>query len=206
MSYFELYGERVTDETFAQLCQYSNLTEVHLVCTAISNAGFAQVTKLKNLIWLNLDASTGICGDGLLCIEQLTKLQGLSLEGLTGVSRVLPRLSELQHLEYLNLGKSDVDDEALAALPALPKLRTLRLDDTSVSLPGLLSLKKLPSLVTLGLIRTGVSNTAADELKQHFPGCDIGVEGWKGHPFAAISKFLLSQEELSVLKVRKESN
>lgn len=80
-------------------------------------------------------------------------------------------------VQYLFLGRSDLDDAQLASLrphlEALPRLRALNLSSTRITDQGLASLEGLSRLEHLMLEHNALSAPAVDRLQQKLPKCVI---------------------------------
>ncbi|MFO0899460.1 MAG: hypothetical protein U0836_18695 [Pirellulales bacterium] len=78
-------------------------------------------------------------------------------------------------VQYLFLGRSDLDDAQLASLrphlETLPRLRALNLSSTRITDQGLASLEGLSHLEHLMLEHNALSAPAVDRLQQKLPGC-----------------------------------
>jgi len=113
---------RCTDEELAHLKWLTDLSELDLHSTSVSDAGLAH-------------------------IERLIKLERLELRGTPVTDAGLARLKGLVNLGFLNLSFTPVTDAGLVHLKALTKLTSLNLQGTSVTDAGVRKLQQaLPSL------------------------------------------------------------
>ena len=115
----------------------------------LSDAGLADIAKLKNIIELNL-RDTKITSDGLIHLKELNKLTRLHLERTNVDDKGIAYLKDLTKLQYLNLYKTRITDKALEHLTELKNLRQLYIWQTDVTDIGIAYLKKrLPSLTII---------------------------------------------------------
>jgi hypothetical protein len=126
----EVSAVNVRSFTDAQAAELTNLGEqivwLKLGETNLSDAGLAQVGKLKNLLKLHLEQ---------------TKVTDAGLKYLSG----------LANLEYLNLYGTSITDAGLAQLAELKNLKTVYLWQTKVTQSGIASLQKArPQLTIVG--------------------------------------------------------
>ncbi len=73
----------------------------------------------------------------------------------------------------IDLGESEITDDALELLRHFPRLQWLCLEDTSISDYGLHSLVGLVSLTRIELQGTNVTETGVAMLQQSLPACEI---------------------------------
>jgi len=121
---------------------------------AVSNAGIAHLTGLKNLRALRLSGKSGVTtvDDGAMAdIGKLTKMKALLLDFLWVSEDGLARLKGCQHLEEIYLARTLAGDEAMAMLQHFPKLRKLRISATQITGKGLAALSKLRQLEDLDI-------------------------------------------------------
>ncbi|XZE19880.1 redoxin domain-containing protein [Pirellulaceae bacterium SH449] len=142
----EIYLRRLklTDSGMAVLSRSHNLTLVLVDGVAISDAGIASLTKLSNLLYLNVyaeepdsdlfspaDAQTSVTDVGLEHIGDCSQLISLNIHGakvsLDGLQRLFRRCPNLR---YLGISRSAVDLGALDAASSLAHLETIRITGT----------------------------------------------------------------------------
>lgn len=99
------------------------------------------------------------------CVEPLTQLHMLRLDGSNVTDADLARLEGLINLDYLELSGTKVTDDGLEHLTGLSKLQELRLNETAVSDIGLIRLKRLTQLRELSLCATKVTDNGLMHLK-----------------------------------------
>lgn len=167
----------------------SNLQELDLSETKVSDAELVHINKLTSLKVLNLD-KTGISGEGLKNISALRDLQELSLietkvnsggltylRNLTNLKKLfldsdqiddsgLEHLSDLVNLELLSLSQTRIQQDGLKRLNALLKLQKLYLNETNLNDTGLAYLSVLKKLRELNLESTQITNSGLAVVKE----------------------------------------
>ena len=175
----------VTDACLLGISKCTKLQNLDLSgCTSITNAGFAYLSSLHHLTFLNLWNCVRLTPDALGALSSCVNLAELSLRGcqlmndaafsyiapLKGLEKLdlracehvrggeLTRLSTLRHLTELNVsGCYALSDIGLAAIGVLRMLRVLRLSECwQITNAGLSGLKGLTQLEELDL--TGCRN------------------------------------------------
>lgn len=139
----------------ALLTSLSNLQSLELnFCTRITDAALTPLCHMKYLQNVHLKGCTGVTDAGIQLLP--STLCTLDLEGLEGITPAgFSALATLRSLTSLNLSSTRVDDEALAHLSELVHLQHLQLGprhgSNSITGSGFQYLSKLTSLVSLGL-------------------------------------------------------
>jgi hypothetical protein len=171
MHYFG--NEQFGDDDLVQLRELTDLEDLGLTDTQVTDAGLVHLTGLTKLECLDLDGTqvtdagldclTGFAeiwrleldetriGDaGLKQIEGMTQLRVLTLEGTRVTDAGLVHLKGLINLTYLDLSKTAVTDAGLRHLEGLPELRSLSLENTQVTDKGARRLRRtLPHTCTI---------------------------------------------------------
>ena len=122
------------------------------------------------------------------------------------------RLSELQHIENLNLNGTTISDEGLRHLSGLTSLRHLHLWQTRVTNDGLDHLKDMQELRTLNLSATKIGDGAVEKLVglknltsldiAAVPLTDAGIEPLQKMPWLgriSLSQTAITDESVPVL-------
>lgn len=118
----------------------------HIAGEAIDDAKIAPITKISNIVWLNL-ARTKVTDASMPIVGKMTGLTKLHLEKSQITNAGLKSLDRLENLEYLNLYGTNVSDQGLEHLHGLKKLRKLYVWQTMVTEKGIEDLKShLPEL------------------------------------------------------------
>jgi hypothetical protein len=132
--------ENVNDEELAGLPSLSDLKELNLAVTKVTDAGVRAMPDLPRLQYLYLSQTD--TGDAAL--------------------ESLPRYSQIH---MLNLDNTLITDKGLSNVAALVQIEVLSMSSTSVSDVGVMELRKLPKLLMLGLNGTQVGDAGMDHVK-----------------------------------------
>lgn len=168
----EIYLRRLklTDSGMAVLSRSHSLTLVLVDGVAISDSGVASLTKLSNLLYLNVyaeepdsplfsptDSQTSVTDVGLEHIGDCSQLKLLNIHGakvsLDGLQRLFRRCPNLR---YLGISRSAVDLGALDAASSLAHLETIRItgtvlgDQEARQLSQLKQLRKIDGQLNIG--------------------------------------------------------
>lgn len=110
-------------------------------------------------------------------LDRLTGLKYLCLEGSNVHDEIMPVIGKLTNLETLNLNRSWVTSEGVAALTNLKKLKRLGLTDTRFDLEDLPLLDQLDSLEVLAI---GLNRGFTDERLQNagYVASQYAFGGW----------------------------
>ncbi len=167
-------GMTLGDNAFAYFGPRTQLRHLRLLNTKISEAGFAHVKQLPNLLYLQAenvpltDASmsvvaahprlellnlrnNAITDAGLAHVAALKELDTLQLEGLAISDAGLKPLGELTGLKSLELKKMPITSAGLAPVAALKNLETVRLERLDVDDAGMQSFAELNALMGVEL-------------------------------------------------------
>lgn len=120
----------------AQLAQFPELEELHLLGTLVSGSGPPELARLTNLRVLNLNR-TQFTDAGLERLKGLNRLEKLQLGATLVTDTGLEQLSHLDRLEELELYYTRVTDTGLHQLLGLKELKRLDLVGTRVSDEGI---------------------------------------------------------------------
>jgi hypothetical protein len=102
------------------------------------------LSQAESLLELDLTGQTQITRFEFL--QNLNKLESLTLCGTPFSGKDLHHLKRLENLSHLDLSKTSITDDDLAYLSSLAGIRTLKLDGTRVTAKGLRQLLKSKSL------------------------------------------------------------
>ena len=158
-------AECLTSDHFSALSALTKLENLSLSTQGFSRATttrarLKKLSPLKNL--KRLELARALKDGGFEEVGQLSGLEVLDIGHNRNVNRTaLEALAPLSRLRMLDLGGTELTDDALDALTAFPQLEHLNLFDTRVSDDGLKILAALPSLRYLMLSDSGVSERAA---------------------------------------------
>jgi len=144
-------------EGFQHLAGCENLTLLGLSFTGVTDAGLADIKKLKQVTFLNMPFYGSEFAEPFWRDPHPERFS----------DKGLLHIGEMTNLEYLVFSGSGPTDEGLAHLSRLKNLQTLSLEFLpNIKGPGLEHLKGLPSLEKLRLTKTGVT----DETLKHVKG------------------------------------
>jgi Leucine Rich repeat len=162
------FDEKNTDSDLVHVASLSQLEELNLARSSITNQGLIHLAKLSGLRLVDLE-NTSVDDHGLVFLRRLTGLQSLNLNN-TGVSDGgLASLAGLSRLEELHLAETDVGDDGLAHLENLVRLRILDLRDARVTDRGMVHLMRMKNLELLDVDSTMVTDFGAHDLRQTLP-------------------------------------
>ncbi len=189
----DLRGAEITDETMPYVAQLTNLRELELQKCSTTNAGLAELTKLKSLRSIHLTNNPQITGAGLVHIGKLSWLESVYLReiyevgdddiahlaNLTGLTQFVTdsdritdagvaHLSNMHSLEGLALENASLTDKALSHVANAKKLEHVRLGGNFTD-AGLRHLEGLSLLKSLTLPGKGLSTEALEELERKLP-------------------------------------
>jgi serine/threonine protein kinase/Leucine-rich repeat (LRR) protein len=136
-------------------------------------AMLAPLTQLDNLKM----GDTPISDEGLAHLGKIKTLHLLHVSGPAITDAGLAHLRGLVKLDVLNLDKTSITDAGLVHLKGLPRLRDLRLNDSPISDSGLDQLVGLTSLTQLGITKTRVTEAGVQRFAKALPSCMIKWDG-----------------------------
>ncbi len=103
--------------------------------------------------------------DDLKLLSQLPHLESLDITGGKITAEGLVHLKGLQGLQRLYLNDLPITDEALASLADLTKLKVLSLRNTKIDDDGIPHLKALTRLHVLNLAKTSITNKSLKQIQ-----------------------------------------
>jgi CheY-like chemotaxis protein len=172
----DLFDSPVTDRDLASLVQgLGTLRFLSLANTEVTDEGLAHVAQLTDLEELHLD-HTAVSDAGIRLLVGLHRLRILDLKGTQVTDAGLAHLRSLTALQGLYLTRTAVTNEGLRHLAALRDLRILILWETAVSDAGLHHLHGLKRLGELILWSTRVTPKGVAALSKALPHCDISAD------------------------------
>jgi eukaryotic-like serine/threonine-protein kinase len=148
----DLTKSAASDDGLKKLAQATDVNELSLADTKVTDAGLVHLRKLQRLTRLNL-SQTAIKGPGL------------------------DHLQDASGLVELNLADTQITDQGISRLLRFERLKNLDLSNTATTDVGLANLKDLKSLVTLNLRGTGVSAETFRSLELALAGTTIQWDG-----------------------------
>jgi Leucine-rich repeat (LRR) protein len=175
----DLTYTQITDAGLVQLVGLTNLEVLELTRTQVTDAGLARLAgmNLKKLT-IPTQAQTDVgLQHYLSAVEPSTRLD-LDSWQITGTGLV--HLTEFTNLKNLNLLRCPrVTDAGLVHLSRMIALRYLWLgthpfmDSSQITEPGLVHLKALTNLESLFLSNTKITDAGLVELQEALPNCKI---------------------------------
>jgi hypothetical protein len=155
----------ITDAGLKRLDRLRKLQVLFLTDTAISGAGIGPVIDgAPDLRELHL-CGTQIADDGLKKIGHLQKLRRLDLDKAPVTDKGIQCLSKCATLEILSLAQTKVTDASMQAVADLPALASLGLEGCqAITGKGFAAFEGNGRLLTLGLRQTKVGDEAAPSL------------------------------------------
>lgn len=140
-----VFGEGVQDKHLSDLRRFTNLADLNLTRSPVTDAGMFYVGKLVQLKSLLL-GGTVISDEGLEQLQKLTNLKSLNLIRTGATDDGLRYFSEATSLEALWLECTDITDRGLEVLSCFPKLALLDVGNTAVTDEGLAAVSRLQDL------------------------------------------------------------
>ena len=160
----QLGGTKANDGDLVLIGASTDLVELSLAKSSITDAGLPSLARLKKLEALHL-ADNAITDKGVAAIKDLTQLQLLGLKGTKVTDAGLEQLSGMKKLQWLGLRYTAVTDAGLVHLKNLPQLPGVSLSWCKVTDKGLCDLKALVRMERLLLDHTGVTDAGLENLK-----------------------------------------
>lgn len=125
---------------------FASVVRVTLNDRGVDDDLLAKLTCLSNLKDLGL-SRTAISDAGMQYVNQFRQLEILQLQGTSLTDRGLEQLADLHELKLLSIGGTYITDEGLEQVGNFPKLRVLKLDNT-ISLQNMVHKRTRTSLFT----------------------------------------------------------
>ncbi len=154
----------VLDETVNAVSQLSQLNQLDLGSTHVTDAGLARLSTLPRLSTLNI-SGTPIEGNALSHLAALPMLEQLDAVNTRIDDRDVVGLSGAPALRRLNLSKTRVTDRSFQPLAAISTLTHLRLQHTYVLGQGVSALANCQYLIELDVSDTAFDDVAAEEME-----------------------------------------
>ena len=146
-------NEQVTDEWLEHLAGVATLRRVDLANCAIKGDGLRHLSKLTNLLEVNLTL-TLVTDDALQHLAGLTELRMLGLASTQCTGTGFTRLMGLKKLENVNFHFTPLNDDGLRAITQVPISDRLWFAHTRFTDAGAAGLSQLT-----GLKRCGIGST-----------------------------------------------
>ena len=171
----EIGDTDVTDEDLKQLSESRSIRHISLsVGKRITNAGIRHISKMTQLVSLELDDSTSVDGRCIAYLTDLKNLNRLNLEGASLTEDDLRHLASFKHLRKLNLSNCQLSDSSLDEVTKVRSLQVLNLAGNNISNKGVSSLSKLTNLIHLTIKACpNVTGNSVRQLQATLPRCTI---------------------------------
>ncbi len=151
--------KRLYDDDILYLLAVSDLDDLMLNHTDLTDAGMRHIARFPTLTYLGIE-STRVTDIGLRYLQECTTLRALSLKNPIGdgvTDGGIKHLRSLTNLHALHLTRARTTDSGVEYLNVLPISR-LGLDQTPITDTGLKHLGSLSHLTYLDLSQTAVSD------------------------------------------------
>lgn len=168
----DLQHSFATDETMIEIAKLSNLEELNLFETEVTDVGVKRIGRLSNLRWLWL-AETRITDESLIEIGKLKNLKVLCINGSTITDAGVTHLQGLSKLQHFRLIGTLISDAAMPTVRNLVSLTELELTSSNVSDQGLMKLVAMPKLTYIGLSGTRTTKEGRALFQTARPGVQI---------------------------------
>jgi len=168
-----------TDNGAAKVAAMPVLEGVSFTATMVNGTCLSALRNCKSLRFVRFEELT-INNDMLKYLSQLPQLRRLTLRRVALTKAGLTEVSKCGQLINLDLGRNNnIDDSCLPLIAKMKKLEELALDETHVSLKGLLSSLSGLKLKNLALPFALSKYSAAEMALLHktFPHADISGVG-----------------------------
>ena len=163
----------LTDDALRNLSSLYHLQQVRLEFNRnFTDAGLAHLEQLKRLQTLTLYGSA-VTDRGILYLRELTDLQNLQLGRSLVTDEGARQIAQFRNLRVLDLQGTKVTDRGIADIATLPHLEWLCLKDTSVTDSGILALRSARTLRDLYITAGTVRDESIGSLEQSLPGLKV---------------------------------
>ena len=143
-------NESIDDEALQLLGQITNLHEINLTSTHVTDSGIKSLFRLTELESIIL-TSTEVTGESFGSLDGLTNLRELTLTSTPFSNAGMEFLPQFQNLDSLKLDDTNISDDGMPALQGLHQMQLLNLQGTIVSDAGLKYIAGMTSMLELYL-------------------------------------------------------
>jgi Leucine-rich repeat (LRR) protein len=170
-----LGGTKITDAGIEHIAQLKKLRKIRLSKTTISNAAGTKLAKIPTL--QDIDVSQTEFGDaGLESLKPLAKIKRLNLY-LTKVTDAgtakFKDFNSAKIITWLNLDLCQITDNGTKYLIEIENLEWLHLGGTDITNASLDNMTKFKKLNTIIVTKTSITKSAAEKLRKNMPNCKI---------------------------------
>ncbi len=125
-----LQGPNIDNDTVAVLRALPGLTHLHLLVTAIDDAGLAKLGRMPHLRVLEIFGCESVTGSGLAAFAAVSRVQDLSLGATPIGDEAFQSLQGMASLETVNVSITNVSSKAIDAFRlARPSVKVFGTDD-----------------------------------------------------------------------------
>jgi hypothetical protein len=166
------YKKEINNEWSKKIGELTDLTDLHIDETSVTDAGISELIGLTKLKTLNLRA-TEITNESFKTISQLKSLENLWLNEIALNGEDLKLLGNLPNLDSLFLGgrskRANITDKDIEFLYNKESIKSLSLENTNVSSKSFDLFKSLPNLWYLVVTNTNISEAEIISFKEQNP-------------------------------------
>jgi Leucine-rich repeat (LRR) protein len=105
----------VTDASGPHFANMTELTQLNLWSTQVSDECVRGIIGLKKVNWLNLD-KTRVTNEGIKLLSSMPQLEWLHIGSNDVTDEVVPTLSKLGNLKYLNISFTRISEDGFFEL------------------------------------------------------------------------------------------
>lgn len=145
-------------------------------CRAINDEALIEITKHNSLTSLKISWCKNLSEKGLNSLSQLSHLQYLDMKNVPLQNSRLGFLKNLPKLKQLVLDDTGANDQACKNLAGLSALEQLQISGTNFSDKSIPVLAKLKALKELHLGDSNISEAGIGDLQKYLPQCKIILE------------------------------
>jgi Leucine-rich repeat (LRR) protein len=170
----ELYlaHTKITDAALAKLGRLGKLKRLRISDNNINGAKLEELVGLTNLIDLDL-SHTKVTDDSIEPLTRMPSVKKLNLFETPVTNAGVATLVRMPWLTWLNLDRTMITDACADDLLKLKNLEWLHLGGTAITDEGFLKLKQLKNLKTIIVTKTVVTDAAVETFRRAAPNCEI---------------------------------
>jgi hypothetical protein len=176
-----------------QICSRDRLAQLVLNgLSDIKDDSIDDINRLNNLRVLYVD-ETGITGNGLARLRQLSRFSNLSAKGCRPIKPVLTKLRNSKEITWLFLANCELDNNDLGTIATMPRLIDISIaGNPLINDAGLAKLVGLTELRILRMRNTGVTPACIDFFRKmhRLKFLEIDYEGWSRENQAELKRAL----------------
>ena len=165
----------ITDETLMKLGGFSKLEQLSLNHTKVTAAGLEAMLESISGYPLRVVKVEGceLTENAFKAFAQMTGLVSLRLSQAKTKGDWLKPIAHLPKLTVLDLSETNFDDAAVKHVTTMSALESLRLDHTKLTDSGFQEVLKLPKLTSLSVTKTKVTKETFQKARKDYPTIHI---------------------------------